>query len=228
MQQARFKLRKWKTSDAEVMRHINKCEGNETDGLTEEMVNVNKDKSKVLGIIWDEEKDCLEIEMDKMANECSSRSQSVTKRSILSSLAKLFDPLGIVSPVALIAKLLFQQLCQDGVGWDDELPKEKTDSWEEWIKDLKQVKGISIPRCLHNPGDGNAKYTLHGFGDASTKAYCAVIYLVCETPTTRYSRLICSKTRVAPLKSLTIPRLELMSARILATLMETVRNALSS
>ena len=69
---------------------------------------------------------------------------------------------------------------------------------------------------------------LHGFGDASSKAYCAVVYLVYATNEGIYAKLLASKSRVAPLKTLTIPRLELMSARILAQLMETVKKALES
>ena len=72
------------------------------------------------------------------------------------------------------------------------------------------------------------RFTFHGFGDASKHAYCAMIYLVIETSAGVYTKLICAKTRIAPVKELTIPRLELMSARVLVNLMETVKDALSS
>ena len=72
-------------------------------------------------------------------------------------------------------------------------------------------------------GDKIISVTLHGFGDASKHAYCAMIYLDCDTCTRSYTKLLCAKTRVAPLKELSIPKLELMSARILVNLMETVK-----
>ena len=68
--------------------------------------------------------------------------------------------------------------------------------------------------------------SLHGFADATIKAYCAVVYFVCELVGSFSVELLTSKTRVAPLKMQTMPRLELMSGRILAGLMDTVKNAL--
>ena len=101
--------------------------------------------------------------------------------------------------------------------------------WKAWFDDLNQVKSVVLPRCLYDGSEGEViSCQLHGFGDASMKAYCAVIYLVCETTKGIHVTLLCSKTRVAPLKGLSIPRLELLSARILAVLMDTVHNALKS
>ena len=235
-----FNLRKWKSNNGEVREYVSRCEG-KSKGLASANVNSNDEetyaqeklnivdgqgKTKVLGLVWEEETDNLEIVLDSIGTIRGER-DCVTKRSVLSSLAKLFDPLGLVSPVSTIAKSFFQELCVDKIGWDEELPSEKRDKWERWEKDLKQVKSISVPRGIHPYNEETGKYSLHGFGDASAKAYCAVIYLVCETGSGIYSRLVCSKTRIAPLKGLSIPRLELMSARILANLMENVRNALS-
>ncbi len=237
MQQAGFKLRKWKTSDQTVREYISRDQSKENENASghtyaKKTLNGSENvdgKSKVLGIIWDENKDCLEIELDKSESKGTDIKKVHTKRSLLSALAKLFDPLGIVSPVTVIGKLFFQQLCIEGIDWDDELPKDMLRKWEALLSDLDKVESIVIPRCIHENDEGdNVRYSLHGFGDASSKAYCAVIYLVCETADRTYCRLICSKTRIAPIKKLTIPRLELMSAKILASLMETVKNALSS
>ena len=97
------------------------------------------------------------------------------------------------------------------------------------LSDLNDVGTISLPRCLYDDKAGKVKNcSLHGFADASKKAYCAMIYLVYETEEEEIvSNLVCAKTRVAPLKELSIPRLELMSARILATLMNVVLAALN-
>ena len=87
------------------------------------------------------------------------------------------------------------------------------------MEDLNKVKSITVPRGMYSEVEGDIlNCQLHGFGDASKKAYCAVIYLVYTTTSGTSTKLLCSKSRVAPLKQLSIPRLELMSARILAVL----------
>ena len=239
LQEGGFKLRKWKTNDPDLQLKIHQ---NESENVLKELKATTDDstfaketlgqvkeageKTKVLGITWDTQKDLLEFDLRKLLNEGKER---VTKRGILSTLATLFDPQGIISPVAVKAKVLFQELCVEKLGWDDPLPADKASIWEMWLNDLYQVGTISIPRCVYDESEGEIlSCQLHGFGDASKKAYSAVIYLVYETSKGIFTKLLCSKTRVAPLKSLTIPRLELMSARILAVLMNTVRSALSS
>ena len=183
-------------------------------------------KTKVLGVPWGSELDMLEIDIGKTV---STLAAVVTKRGILSTLATLFDPLGLVSPIGVMAKVLFQELCSEGLGWDDKLPESKLIRWQMWLDDLKKTNKIAIPRCMLAKVEGEiTKVSLHGFGDASRYAYCAMFFLVCVTTQGTYSRLLCSKTRVAPLKALSIPRLELMSARILVNLMDTVKNALHS
>ena len=79
--------------------------------------------------------------------------------------------------------------------------------------------------CDQHPIENVPECTLHGFGDASKKAYCAVVHFVYRTDTGIYTRLLTSKARVAPLKPTSIPRLELMSARLLAQLMQTVKES---
>ena len=92
---------------------------------------------------------------------------------------------------------------------------------------MSKIKGIAISRCVYDSLKQEVlECYLHGFGDASNKAYCAVVYFVYRTWDGVHVRLLTSRSRVAPLKELTIPRLELMSARILAQLMSTVKNAL--
>ena len=151
---------------------------------------------------------------------------SVTKRTILKVIAALYDPLGIVSPVLVSMKILFQELCARKVGWDEELSSEEKRRWLGWINDLRSVNEICVPRCVFKMPQGPINCSLHGFGDASNKAYCAVVYLVYEVFGAFYVTLLTSKTRVSPLKPQTTPRLELMSGRILAKLVKTVMTAL--
>ena len=233
MREGGFNLRKWKTSNMELQKEfqkeepLNENESEETYAKETLGGASQEGKTKVLGIQWDRAADEFVFELKNFGKQEDSSSK-VTKRIILSSLANLFDPLGIVSPLTVNAKVLFQELCHKKVGWDDELPEEQRLKWEKLVNDFQTVGVISLPRCLYDNGAGCVRNcTLHGFTDASKKVYCSIVYLVFETDEGIFSNLICAKTRVAPLKELSIPRLELMSARILATLMNVVKNALS-
>ena len=236
MSEGGFKLRKWKTNDRILAGKIAENENekikealNEESTYAKETLGLSKETggmTKVLGIPWDSKQDTLTFDLEKVGQVANSRP---TKRGILSTLATLFDPQGLVSPILVLGKVLFQELCLEKLNWDDPLPEDKVAIWEAWLKDLNEVKTISVPRCVLEGMKGEIiRTTLHGFADASKKCYCAMIYLVCETTTGVHTSLLCAKTRVAPLKSLTIPRLELMSAKVLATLMDTVVKALSS
>ena len=141
-----------------------------------------------------------------------------TKRRILSSLASLFDPLGLVSFIAVSTKILFQELCLENLGLDDLLPIDKANRCEAWLKDLKGAGTISVPRFGVSFEKGVSR-ELHSFADASKRGYSAMVYLVEETTEGIFAQLLSAKTRVAPLKKLKIPRLGLMSARVLVTLM---------
>ena len=237
MMEGGFKLRKFKTNNIALGEKIVKNEkeiktskstedeasyAQETLGLSKEMGG----KTKVLGIPWDIERDSIEFDLGKVTQ---APLNVATKRGILSTMATLFDPLGLVSPIAVTAKVLFQELCLEKLSWDDALSEDQVRRWESWLYDLKSVDKISLPRCTLESVEGEViSTTLHGFGDASKCAYCALIYVVYKTRKGTYTKLLCAKTRVAPLKTLSIPRLELMAARILATLMGTVKTALST
>ena len=90
-------------------------------------------KIKVLGICWDTKEDTLEIDLQKV--EQKTATERATKRSILSSLAIIYDPLGIVSPVAINDKVMFQEMCQKNLGWDDPIPEDKELQWKAWVND---------------------------------------------------------------------------------------------
>ena len=237
MREGGFNLRKWKSNNADVRKYISSREDSESNLSEEntyakETLNMNtaensQDKTKVLGLVWNVITDTFDLSPGSIGS-IRGENDIVTKRSVLSALAKLFDPLGLLSPVSMKAKSLFQELCIDKVGWDEELPPEKREKWERWEKDLRDTKEISVSRGLHPWINDVLEFSLHGFGDAGAKAYCAVIYLVSKTKDGISSMMVCAKTRIAPLKALSIPRLELMSARILVNLMSNVVNALGA
>ena len=181
---------------------------------------------KVLGIQWKCETDQFVFGFENIVAKCEALIP--TKRNILRILASLCDPLGIVSPIVVSLKVLFQQLCVEKRSWNEEIGGNERKQWEAWVRQLKRVQQICIPRCVHGMKGESAKYSLHRFADASLKAYCAVIYFVCESPEGVTVTLLASKTRVAPVKTQTIPRLELIAGRTLALLIDTVKKALET
>ena len=101
----------------------------------------------------------------------------MTKISLLSLASKMFDPLGLISPFTVRAKILFQELWLKGLLWDDPLDSEIKAKWLHWKSELLQLKGVTIPRCFGNGITQDSKIELHGFGDASPKAYGAAVYI---------------------------------------------------
>ena len=185
-----------------------------------------KNEHKVLGLNWN----CVSDEFIFRFEAILKLTESLepTRRSLLKVTSSFFDPLGILSPV-LVQMKLFQLLCQENVAWDAPLPEPVRRQWKAWLQDLREVQQIMILRCLYNGVEEVVtSYTLHGFGDASEKAYCAVVYVVLETSSGNYPVLLTSKTRVAPLTKQSIPRLELSAGVILEGIASSVKEALQS
>ena len=146
-----------------------------------------------------------------------------TKRNVISVSSKIYDLMGFISPLTVNLKLMFQELCLAKGDWDRPLEGTLKLKWQKLVKSLKEVRPIVIPRCyLSNILEEVVAYELHGFCDASIKAYAAVIYLRVITSHACYARLVISKARVA------IPRLELLSALVLARLISVTEGALKS
>ena len=113
----------------------------------------------------------------------------------------------------MCAKILFQEVCKSNIGWDNSFTEEMLRKWELWYRNLVKTTEISTARCIYqHPAKDVLECTLHRFGNASKSAYCAVIYFVYRTKVGVYVRLLAFKARVAPLKTISIPRLELTAA----------------
>ena len=147
---------------------------------------------------------------DKFIFSITTPSTSVvSKRIILSEISQLFDPLGFFSPVVTRAKILMQSLWIDKLGWDDPVSPQTAQHWRKFREELSQLSSVSVLRWLSL--SKNSKVEIHGLSDASRVAMAAVVFLrVKDTNSDTRIILVCSKTRVAPLKKLTIPRLELL------------------
>ncbi|XP_046868338.1 uncharacterized protein LOC124460789 [Drosophila willistoni] len=173
---------------------------------------------KVLGLYWQPGLDTLSYNVGLKGNvDC-------TKRQVLSDVSRIFDPLGLLAPIVVQFKILFQQLWLLDLGWDDKLPKQLADTWLKWRADLDMLQHIQIPRLVVNDTDN---IELHGFSDASTKAYAAVVYSrVINKDGSISTSIMAAKSRVAPLKQQSLPRLELCAALLLSQLIRSIKAAL--
>ena len=182
---------------------------------------------KILGLNWDVHTDELKCETTELI--AYAKSLPITKRSVLKISAKIFDPLGLLSPFTIKMKILFQILCNRRIDCDTPLSGEHLTQWKEIMDSLTVLHELKVPRCYFNATGENLHHEIHGFSDASEKAYSAVVYLKTEYPNGKVEVvLIASKTRVAPISKQTIPRPELLGALILARLVKTILRAFKS
>ena len=181
------------------------------------------DAIKVLGLSWDTEDDSFVFKTLPLLE-----TYLFTKRLLLSTTARLFDPIGFLNPYSISLKILFQEAWRCGFGWDDILPNNFQEQIQVWMNGLKSIAKWKIPRCISPAawGDKSIEKELIVFSDASEKAYGCCLYLKTTVKDQVFINLIMSKTRVAPLKKITLPRLELLAALLAARLMNFVTRAL--
>ena len=149
------------------------------------------------------------------------------KTVVVSVTAKFYDPMGFLSPIITEFKIFLQELYKAKIGWDEPLEGELKNEWLKLATGLQCVSSFTVSRCyFQEVTEKIVSCSLHGFGDASSKAYATVIYLHVTTTTGSYVKFLASRSRVAPVKQETIPRLELLAALILARLISHVGEAL--
>ncbi|XP_025266369.1 uncharacterized protein LOC112638589 [Camponotus floridanus] len=140
-----------------------------------------------------------------------------TKRRVLSETARLFDPLGWLAPVIIRAKILIQSAWLKGLDWDTPLPTEDAQSWQRLLSELHVLGRLRVERWLGTTHQAS-QIEIHGFADASERGFAAVVYLRVTTADGTATHLLAAKTKVAPIKPVTLPRLELCAASLLANL----------
>ncbi|XP_073986068.1 uncharacterized protein [Rhodnius prolixus] len=204
LSQAQIELRKWASNHPRLLEKI------PLDHLLPAMSSVcleNDEESqlKILGLCWNPSQDYFHFLIRSVPN-------IQTKRQLASQIAKVFDPLGWLIPITVFARAIFRVVCQASFSWDDPLPSSIIQEWSQFAVTLPELSNIRIPRFL---SPSTPKLYLTGFADASERAYAAVVYLVSLSEETVTS-LIMSKARMAPMKPVTLPRLELCAAHLLA------------
>ncbi|XP_068229312.1 LOW QUALITY PROTEIN: uncharacterized protein [Palaemon carinicauda] len=199
-----------------------------TSQLCDKVPFINSDEpNTVLGLKWCNSLDSFSFDG---INSDSFVEVVCTKRSILSVIAKIFYPLGLISPYVMYGKILFQELWKLGLTWDQEMPSELKLKFQRWLLSSEHFKNYQIDRCYFSPKAWGklSHMELHGFGDASEKGYGACVYLRVPVENGSYKvSLVSSKSRVAPIKTITLPRLELMGCLLCSRLVNFVKNTLN-
>ena len=211
MSEAGMTLTKWGSNSSEVVQNSYDLSASEPDSL------------KVLGLKWLPSEDCFAFEGIPV-----DQNLVITKRVVLSLIARLFDSMGMITPFSISLKSLFQDLWKLGLDWDTEVPEEYRVKVQGWIEDLSHLKSFRVSRpYTSGPWRNVSDVQLHAFGDASERAFGACVYLVARNSEGHWtSSLVLSKARVAPVKKVTLPRLELLGAVLAIQLVEFVRKAL--
>lgn len=203
-----FRLNKWVSNRRKVLDSIPKSE------LAAEMKSLDLDHGKLpleraLGLNW-----C--VESDTFRFKINIKDRPFTRRGLLSVIGSVYDPLGILAPAVLPAKIILQELCRLKIGWDDDLPEHIKRRWTDWLTSLPALEHFSVARCFKPKDFGNDVFAqLHHFADASEDAYGSVSYLLMRnTSNETQCAFMMGKSRVAPLRPPTIPRLELTAATV--------------
>lgn len=208
-----FELRKWASNKKELLADI------PPEHCVTDFVSLDIEitpSHKILGLKWEPLPDIFSFQVNVLHREC-------TKRTILSEVARIYDPLGFLCPLTFIPKLLVQRLWVLSVGWDDVPPDDIVRHWNLYVAELPLIERIRIPRCISTTGSMES-YQLHGFADSSEAGYGAVVYLRTLNSDGHIGvSFLCAKSRVAPIKRVSLPRLELCAAVLLADLLKFVK-----
>lgn len=203
LQTAGFELRKFNSNIPELR-----------DQMESTSINLSDESCKALGIKWNPDRDTFSYSSQNI-----KLTEPINKRSVVSATAKLYDPLGLIAPVVIIAKLFIQELWITNLEWDNPLPDTYKTKWINFIQNLHFINNISVPRKIII--SNYIRVELHAFSDASERAYGTCIYIkTCYSNNETYVSLLAAKSRVAPLKKVTLPRLELCAAVLSAQLVD--------
>lgn len=201
-----FNLTKWISNSREFLASVPE----EERAKEVRAVDLSKDAlpiERALGVLW-----C--VESDSFRFRIIVQDKPVTRRGILSTVSSIYDPLGFLSPFTLPAKTLLQQLTKEKLTWDEPVPDKLAQKWFAWLNDLNQLSTFTVKRCLKPAGFKDVVTAqLHHFADASESGYGTVSYLrLTNNEGQVHCAFMLGKSRVAPLKQMTIPRMELTAA----------------
>ena len=215
-----FNLTKFISNDRSILQVVPPCDRSPLLNDVSVISSEHIPNTSALGVVWD-------VQTDSFRFKVKVKQNPFTRRGLLATTSTLFDPLGMIGPVVLLGKRMLQDACRlNQPGWDDPLPPEKENEWKAWTESLSALDaGLHIPRCFTDPSA--VKHELHTFSDASSFAYGAVVYLRTLLQDGSYQvSFVIGKSRLAPMKTVTIPRLELTAAVLAVKLLCMVQREL--
>ncbi|XP_066929853.1 uncharacterized protein [Clytia hemisphaerica] len=219
--EANFNLRKAQSNCESLERNLKKLFTGENQVLDK------CDLTKVLGLPWNKGNDKFFLNFQNSLH--SAEFLLPTKRNVIQFTSSIFDPLGLINPLIVKLKILFQDICISNTDWDETIPTELISVWQQILLDLKEIKDISFlrPYCYTTNDDPVVSRELHGFSDASKRAYGCCVYLRTEFDSGLVSTsLVTGKSRIAPIKGSTVPKFELCGAQILTIIINQVKSEL--
>ncbi|XP_062704081.1 uncharacterized protein LOC134286482 [Aedes albopictus] len=221
-----FEIRNWISNSKHV---IEALEENHTE---EKNLDLSPELAteKVLGLWWCTDLDTFSFKIgwNRYGRALLEGQHRPTKRQMLRILMSVFDPLGLIAQFLMYLKILLQDVWRSGIDWDEQINESIFDRWQTWLQVLPRIEQIRIPRCYSKGRSfDHGAVQLHTFVDASENGIAAACYLRFNHDDGVGCSIVAAKTRVAPLKYLSIPRLELQAALIGARLARAVSEALS-
>jgi hypothetical protein len=195
---AGFDLHKWHSNAPELEGRCTESENNDEITYAKEQLGSSDDECKLLGLAWNKREDTLSVTFPEEKSK-------PTKREVLGKLARVYDPLGLVSPMTLQGKMIFREACESKVPWDTTLPDKLAKLWDKWESNLPT--SVSTRRSLAIYREPVDAVVLHAFGDANGRGVAMAVYTVVSQASGVTQGLIAAKSRLAK-KGLTIPRLE--------------------
>lgn len=208
---AGFEMRKWTSNSKFIISDLPPSQL-----LHEEFLELDdRSTAKTLGIRWNAVTDSFYFSSIQFPEVCK-----YTKREVLSHISKLFDPAGWLAPCIVIAKIIMQRIWVERTPWDEVIDPESLSAWKNFQACCSSIESIQVPRWLNYTLDSTIQF--HGFCDASEKAYAAALFVRIETPNSVFTHLVTSKTRVAPIKTISIPKLELCGAVLLSEIVDNI------
>ncbi|XP_052901623.1 uncharacterized protein LOC128309307, partial [Anopheles moucheti] len=221
-QKGGFEIRNWVSNSLDVVRQL------QTQAEHQKSIDVGYGLAteKVLGMWWDTASDTFTFQLSTQFTEKLQAGKScTTKRNLLRILMSIYDPMGLLGMFLMYLKVLLQEIWRSGIGWDQELHDQPAEKWLIWQRVLPDVQKVRVRRCYRAVTSIRAGVELHVFCDASECGMAAVAYLRYEEDGVVECSLVGSKTRVAPMRFVSIPRLELQAAVIGARLAATIVNS---
>ena len=207
LQMGGFRLGPWASNSEDVLREA----GQET------LEQQDTSPTRTLGVSWD-------VRSDTLSYDSIAPPEQLTKRTFLSTMMSVYDPIGFLTGFLLRAKELLQMMWKLNVKWDERLPSDIQKRAKAWMDELMLTKNIHIPRHVFRQEAGISAVDLHAFCDASEKGFCAVLYYRwTDSNGCIQVSFVAAHSRVAPLKKMSIPRLELQAAVLACRMVTSIK-----